>query len=174
MMPYNCLQGVVMEQTQLVRFVLNGTKRELTVVRSWTLLHVLREVYHLTGTKYGCGTNDCGSCKVLIDGKATNSCSFPMHKLEGKHVLTIEGVRDNPKYRLVPEAFVRCHAVQCGFCTPGMVIAALGLLLENPHPTEHDVAEALSGNLCRCTGYVNILKAVLDAAGRMEEYTHGQ
>ena len=153
-----------------VSFTLNGEPRSLELEPRWTLLHVLREVYNLTGTKFGCGTNDCGSCKVLIDDNPVNSCVYPAKKLEGKRVLTIEGISSDKRYMHIPQAFVDAHAVQCGFCTPGMVVTALGLLLEDPDPDETKIRSYFTGNLCRCTGYVNIVEAVNLAAGRS---THG-
>ncbi|MDY0288515.1 MAG: (2Fe-2S)-binding protein [Sphaerochaeta sp.] len=163
-----------MQEKKTVTFVLNGIEKNLETERSWTLLHVLREVYDLTGTKYGCGTNDCGACKVLLDGMAINSCSFPIHKVEGKSVLTIEGVTLHPRLSLIQDSFVEAHAIQCGFCTPGMVISAAGLLLHTKNPTEQEIREALKGNLCRCTGYVHIVEAVQLASEKIQEYDNGK
>lgn len=156
-----------MEDRETVSFILNGMERSLETKRNWTLLYVLREVYQLTGTKYGCGTGDCGACKVLLDGVAVNSCTIPMHKVVGKTVITIEGVIDHPQFSLIQQAFVEAHAIQCGFCTPGMVISAAGLLSKTSEPTEMEIREALKDNLCRCTGYVHIVEAVQLAAKKM-------
>jgi len=145
----------------------------LQVRRKWTLLYLLREVLGLTGTKYGCGTNDCGACKVLVDGKAVNSCVIPAKNLDGKSVVTIEGLQENGQLNILQQAFVDAGAIQCGFCTPGMIISATALLRENPDPSEEEIRKALDGNLCRCTGYVNIVKAVILAAERMKEQGHG-
>jgi len=145
----------------------------LQVRRKWTLLYLVREVLGLTGTKYGCGTNDCGACKVLVDGKAVNSCVIPAKNLDGKCVVTIEGLQENGQLNILQQAFVDAGAIQCGFCTPGMIISATALLRENPDPSEEEIRKALDGNLCRCTGYVNIVKAVALAAERMKEQNHG-
>jgi carbon-monoxide dehydrogenase small subunit len=150
-----------------VSFIINGTEKSLTVQRKWTLLYVLREVLGLTGTKYGCGTNDCGACKVLVDGKAVNSCVLPAKNLDGKNITTIEGLQEDGRLNVLQQAFVDAGAIQCGFCTPGMVISATALLALNRDPSEVEIREALSGNLCRCSGYVNIVKAIRLAADRM-------
>ncbi len=150
-----------------VSFTINGTEKSLTVQRKWTLLYVLREVLGLTGTKYGCGTNDCGACKVLVDGKAVNSCVLPAKNLDGKSIITIEGLQEDGRLNVLQQAFVDAGAIQCGFCTPGMIISATALLELNRDPSEEEIREALSGNLCRCTGYVNIVKAIRLAADRM-------
>ncbi|MHC1692808.1 MAG: (2Fe-2S)-binding protein [Sphaerochaetaceae bacterium] len=158
---------------QTVSFTLNGAPITLTVEKQWTLLYVLREVLQLTGTKFACGTSDCGACRVLVDMEAVNSCVYPMRKLDGRQVLTIEGIQGIPRFALVQEAFVEAHAIQCGFCTPGMVISAIGLLAHHPDPTETEVRHALKDNLCRCTGYVNVVEAVLLAAEKMKRLPHG-
>jgi len=167
-------RGMSMKEKATVTFILNGIERNLETERSWTLLYVLREVYDLTGTKYGCGTNDCGACKVLLDGVAVTSCCLPIHKVQGKSVLTIEGVTLDPKLCLIQEAFVEAHAIQCGFCTPGMVISTAGLLLQTKNPTEQEIREVLKGNLCRCTGYVHIIEAVQLASIKMKGYDDGK
>lgn len=152
-----------------VSFNLNGKDVLLTVEDRWTLLYVLREVLHLTGTKYGCGTSDCGACKVLVDGEAVNSCVLPARKLDGKKILTIEGVSHGEALHPVQQAFIDAGAIQCGYCTPGMVMTAISLLNKNPDPTTDEVLQALDANLCRCTGYKKIVEAVLLAAQRMQE-----
>lgn len=123
------------------------------------LLDVIRDHLHLTGTKEGCGEGECGACAVLLDGKLVNSCLIPVAQSEGAYIRTIEGI-DHP----VQQAFIDCGAAQCGICTPGMIVASVALLTENPHPTLDQVRDALSGNLCRCTGYTKIFEAVLKAA----------
>lgn len=133
-----------------------------------TLLYVLREVLGLTGTKKGCGTNDCGACRVLVDGRAVNSCVLMIKKVIGKKITTIEGIAAEGEMHPIQESFVEKGAVQCGFCTPGMIISSKGLLDENPKPTREEVREALKDNICRCTGYVKIVDAVMDASTKMD------
>jgi carbon-monoxide dehydrogenase small subunit len=129
------------------------------------LIDVLRRGLHLTGTKEGCGEGECGSCTILVDGKAVNSCLYPALEIEGKQVTTIEGLY-GPNHRLSPiqQAFVDCGAIQCGFCTPGMILSTKALLDSNQDPSEEEIRVALQGNLCRCTGYVQIVEAVKKAA----------
>ncbi|HEV3467716.1 MAG TPA: (2Fe-2S)-binding protein [Pyrinomonadaceae bacterium] len=127
------------------------------------LLDVLREGLRLTGTKEGCGEGECGACSVLLDGELVNSCLVPVAQAEGARIRTIEGVADGERLHAVQRAFVECGGAQCGICTPGMVLAAVRLLEENPRPTEADIREALAGNLCRCTGYVRIFESVVRA-----------
>ena len=150
--------------SQKIRFKVNGVMEEVNVEPGWSLAYVLREVLNLMGTKVGCETGNCGTCTVLVDGKAIKSCLFLAVKAKGKEIVTIEGLQGK-KGELHPlqEAFVEHFAVQCGYCTPGMILAAKALLDENPNPTEEDVRRGLSGNLCRCTGYVKIVEAVLAA-----------
>lgn len=152
---------------ELVTLKVNGRSRSVAVEKNWSLLYVLREVMDLTGTKCGCNTGDCGSCKVIIDGEAVNSCSVRAVNLAGKEIETIEGVSDGISLHPIQQAFIDCGAVQCGFCTPGMVMAAKALLDKNLNPTEDEIREAMKGNLCRCTGYVKILEAVKRAAELM-------
>ena len=147
-----------------IRFVLNHKKVEIDVDPLKRLLDVLREDFALKGVKEGCGEGECGACAVLINGKLMNSCLVPVAQVDGKEVLTIEGYKNTKKYKIIEEAFLEAGAVQCGFCTPGMVMAIEALLSRNPSPKESDVREALSGNLCRCTGYNMIINAVLLAA----------
>lgn len=150
---------------QVISFVLNGDQMELEVESHWTLLYLLREHLELTGTKPGCESGECGACTVLVNGKAINSCIFPAMEVQGATVLTIEGLA-KPSGELHPlqRAFVEHGGVQCGFCTPGMIMAAKGLLDENPNPTEDEIRHALAGNICRCTGYVQIIEAVKAAS----------
>ncbi len=148
---------------KLIELKVNGDVYEVLIEPWWNLARVLREQVGLTGTKISCETGDCGACTVLVDGKAVKSCLYPAMRARGKEIVTIEGIGPNEKGELHPlqEAFVKHFAVQCGYCTPGMIMTAKALLDENPKPTEEQVKEYLSGNLCRCTGYAKIVEAVL-------------
>ena len=152
-----------------INLYINGVEEEIAIEPWWRLSFVLRDVLGLTGLKVGCGTGDCGSCTVLIDGKAIKSCLYLAMKAQGKEILTIEGLLGKDG-RLDPlqEAFIDRFAVQCGYCTPGMIMTAKALFHENPDPNEEEVKKALGGNLCRCTGYTKILEAVLAAKGMTE------
>jgi len=154
---------------QSVELTINNRKHSLMIEKNWTLLYVLREVLDLTGTKCGCGTNDCGACRVIVDGIAKNSCCLLARNMEGHEITTIEGLADGNRLHPIQQAFIDAGAVQCGFCTPGMIMSSKALLDQNPDPTEAQVREALEPNLCRCTGYVKIVEAVLLAAKRMRE-----
>jgi carbon-monoxide dehydrogenase small subunit len=143
----------------------NGENHELLVAPNRTLTDVLRENLDLTGTKHGCGEGECGSCTVLFDGDPVNSCLVLAAQADGHEVITIEGVAEGSDLHPVQQAFVDQGAVQCGFCTPGMVLSAKALLDRKKRPTEHEIRSAISGNLCRCTGYQKIVDAV-QAAGR--------
>lgn len=149
----------------LLEFELNGSKIAVEAAPETRALDLIRDTLGLTGTKEGCGRGECGSCTILVDGKAVNSCLFYAAKLQGRRVTTIEGL-GGPQGELHPlqEAFLSEGAVQCGFCTPGMILSAKSLLDNNPDPDEADIEEALSGNLCRCTGYAKIVAAVKAAA----------
>lgn len=148
-----------------ISFILNGEPVEVEVESNLTLLEVLRERLELTGTKEGCGMGECGACTVLLNGKAINSCIFPALEVEGKRVTTIEGLM-NTQGNLHPlqKAFIENGAIQCGFCTPGMILSAKALLDENPKPTEEEIRNAIAGNICRCTGYLQIIKAIKAAS----------
>lgn len=148
----------------LIRFRLNGRAVEVDVPPGRRLLDLLRQDLGLTGTKEGCGEGECGACTVLVDGKPRLSCLTAAIQVEGKEVLTIEGLAKNGKLHPLQKALVETAGVQCGFCTPGFIMAAYALLLENPRPTREEVRAWLSGNLCRCTGYEQIVEAVLKAA----------
>ena len=149
---------------QLIKFVLNGIEQEVAVEPWWSLAHVLREELGLTGTKISCEEGDCGSCSVQIDGKIVKSCIYPAIKAGGKTVLTIEGLRgQNGELHELQQRFVDKFAIQCGYCTPGMIMTSKALLEENPFPTETEVRNYLNGNLCRCTGYKKIVDAVMPA-----------
>jgi aerobic carbon-monoxide dehydrogenase small subunit len=147
-----------------VRLRVNGAEHELEVEPRLLLVHALRERLGLTGTHVGCDTSNCGACTVQIDGRAVKSCTVLAVQADGAEVTTIEGLAPDGELHPLQEAFWNDHGLQCGYCTPGMIMAAAALLTENPNPTEEEVRHALEGNLCRCTGYHNIVKAVLDAA----------
>jgi carbon-monoxide dehydrogenase small subunit len=145
----------------------NGHMREADVEPRTLLVYFLREHLGLTGTNVGCDTSTCGSCTVLVDGESVKSCTMLTAQADGREVTTIESMADGDTLHPIQDAFHRNHGLQCGYCTPGMVMAAASYLKENPTPTEEEVREALEGNLCRCTGYQNIVKSILDAAGSM-------
>jgi len=154
---------------ELVSFEVNGKPLEIAVDKSWTLLKVLREQLDLTGAKPGCETGDCGACKILLDGKAVNSCTTNIMKVQGRSVTTIEGLSKGIDLHPIQSAYIEAGAVQCGYCTPGMIITTKALLDENPHPTEKVIRDSLDNNLCRCTGYAKIVDAVGLAAKKLEE-----
>lgn len=153
--------------TRVIQLNVNGEIYDVSVKPNETLLDVIRDRLELTGTKKGCDTGQCGSCTVLLEGKPTNSCLVLAVEAHGKDILTVEGLAKNGQFDPLQEAFVQEGAVQCGYCTPGMLLSAKALLDENPNPTEEKVKEAIAGNLCRCTGYVKIVKAILTAAQRI-------
>ncbi len=153
-----------------ISFVLNGKPTTISVPPNITLLDLLRDYLHLTGTKKGCEIGECGACMVLLDGEAVNSCMVLAPQVEGREVVTIEGLApDVGKLHPIQEAFIEAGAVHCGFCTPGMVISAKALLDKNPSPTEEEIKMAISGNLCRCTGYRQIIEAIKLAAKKMSK-----
>ena len=152
-----------------IGFMLNGVHTEVEADKNWTLLYVLREVCDLTGTKCGCSTGDCGACKVILDGEAKNACLIKIGAIEGRRLETIEGLFHNGKLHPIQRAFIESGAIQCGFCTPGMIISAKALLDRVPNPTDDEIIDALSNNLCRCTGYVKIIEAVRLAARLLAE-----
>ncbi len=147
-----------------IRLNVNGTDRTVTTDPKRRLLDVLREDLGLTGAKYGCGEGQCGACTVLIDGECVKSCITPVSSAAGKKITTIEGLGDGDKLHPVQEAFVAEGAMQCGFCTPGMVLRTVALLKKNPRPSDEQIVEWMDGNICRCNGYVKILSAVRRAA----------
>ena len=149
-----------------ITVTVNGLKEYLDVPSSMTLLHMLREKLALTGTKNGCEAGECGACTVLVDGEPVNSCMMLAVEVDGRQVTTVEGLAPEGQLSRLQEAFVEHNAVQCGFCTPGVLISAHALLERNPHPTEEEVRADLVGNLCRCTGYLRIIQAVQTAADR--------
>ena len=150
--------------TTKIRITLNGNRREFEVPPFRLLLDLLRDHIGMTGTKEGCGTGDCGACTVLLNGKPVNSCLIFSGELDGAEIVTIEGLKIGPELHPVQMAFVQDGGAQCGYCTPGMLMMAKALLDENTNPTEADIRFALSGNLCRCTGYAKIVQAVQTAA----------
>jgi len=152
-----------------IRFTVNGRQVECVTDAQTRLLDLLREDLALTGTKEGCGEGECGACTVLIDGRAVNSCLVLAPQVDGKSVLTIEGLAQGEALHPIQQAFVEKGGVQCGFCTPGFIMSTVALLQENPDPTDEEILTALEGNLCRCTGYTKIVEAVRTAAERMRE-----
>ena len=155
--------------TKEIKFILNNKTYELKVKPWQTLLELIREDLNLTGTKEGCGQGECGSCTVIMNGKTVNSCLVPAVEANGQEILTIEGLSDNDKLHPIQEAFVRHSGMQCGFCTPGMIMSTKALLNSNPDPTEAEIRESISGNFCRCTGYTKIIESISAAADLMKE-----
>jgi carbon-monoxide dehydrogenase small subunit len=149
---------------ETAKFIINGMEYEVLIEPRMTLLNVLRDKLDLTGTKYGCGVAECGACTVLLEGKPIHSCSTLALTVRGKNIVTIEGLIENDGLHPVQQAFIDCGAVQCGYCTPGMIMTAKALLDENPNPSRGEVKEYLASNICRCTGYVKIIDAVLTAS----------
>jgi carbon-monoxide dehydrogenase small subunit len=154
-------------KTSKIKIKVNGEWNELTVPNQKTLLEVIREDLHLTGTKKICDTGECGGCTVIMDGMVVNSCIVLAVDANGKEIVTIEGLAPIGKLQPIQEEFIARGAIQCGFCTPGMILSAKALLDQNPNPTEFEVKKAISGNFCRCTGYVRIVNAILSAAERL-------
>jgi len=151
-----------------IKVSVNGEVRVVDVEPRLLLAHLLREGLALTGTHIGCDTTNCGACTVLVDGLPTKSCTMFAVQADGHEITTVEGLASSSELHPVQEGFMVEHALQCGFCTPGMMMSSVALLMENPHPSEDDIRWALSGNLCRCTGYQNIVKAVLWAAEKLD------
>jgi len=154
--------------TEKISFKLNGKPTSLTVDSERMLLWVLRTDLGLTGTKYGCGKALCGACTVIIDGRAVRSCVVPIGSIKGKEVLTIEGLAKDGKLHPIQEAFVKHDALQCGFCTPGMILNAYSLLLRNPQPTKEEIIQNMDYNLCRCGAHLRIIRAIESAAQEMK------
>jgi aerobic carbon-monoxide dehydrogenase small subunit len=160
-----------MSGTVSVRLNVNGVDHDLEIEPRLLLVHALRDNLNLTGTHVGCDTSNCGACTILFDGKSVKSCTVLAVQAEGAAITTIEGIGTEDDLHPMQQAFWDNHGLQCGYCTPGMIMAASALIAENPDPTEDDVRRGLEGNLCRCTGYHNIVKAVLDAADKSREVT---
>lgn len=150
-----------------ISFTLNGKKIEIDAAPDRRAVDILREDLGLTGTKEGCGAGECGACTILVGGETRLSCLMLAAQLEGLEIITVEGLAADGRLHPLQEAFVERGAVQCGFCTPGMLLASVALLAKNPHPSREEIREGLSGNLCRCTGYQKIVDAVESAAGTM-------
>ena len=154
-------------QEELIRLTVNGEPCEILVKPNSTLLDVLRDQLDLTGTKLGCGSGDCGACTVIMNGKAVNACLVLALKSDGAEVITIEGLTEGARLHPIQKAFMDKGALQCGFCTPGMILSAKALLDTNPRPTIEEIKKSIAGNLCRCTGYVKIIEAIQSAAKDM-------
>ena len=152
-----------------VTVTINGERREADVEPRLLLVHLIREDFGLTGTHVGCDTTHCGACAVLLDGHAVKSCTMFAVQADGRTVTTVEGLEQNGALHPLQEAFMAEHGLQCGFCTPGMLMTGVAFLQKNPSPSEADIRWAISGNLCRCTGYVNIVKAYQTAAAKLKE-----
>ena len=151
----------------LVKLSINGEKHEADVEPRLLLVHMLRDVLRLTGTHIGCDTTHCGACTILLDGRPVKSCTMFAVQAQGKEFMTVEGLEQNGKLHPLQEGFVAEHGLQCGYCTPGMLMTSYAFLKKHPSPTEDEIRWAISGNLCRCTGYVNIVKAVQHAAAQI-------
>ncbi len=153
----------------LVQVTINGAKREAEVEPRLLLVHLIREVFRLTGTHIGCDTTHCGACTVLFDGRPVKSCTIFAVQAHGKELMTVEGLEQNGQLHPVQEGFTQEHGLQCGYCTPGMLMTSYAFLRKTPTPTEEDIRWAISGNLCRCTGYVNIVKSIQYAAAKLRQ-----
>jgi carbon-monoxide dehydrogenase small subunit len=149
-----------------IRMTVNGAPHTVETWPMLRLLDVLRENLGLTGAKEGCGEGECGACSILLDGRLVNSCLVPALQADGARITTIEGIATPERLHVMQQAFLDCGGAQCGICTPGMIVAAVSLLEQNPHPTEDEIRNGLAGNLCRCTGYMRIFEAVKQGAGR--------
>ncbi|MBU1156969.1 MAG: (2Fe-2S)-binding protein [Proteobacteria bacterium] len=154
---------------QAITLTVNGVARQALVEPNQTLTSLLRDELGLTGTKHGCGVGDCGCCTVILDNETVNSCLVLAMQAQGREVLTIEGLAKGAELHPLQQAFVDAGAIQCGFCTPGMILSAKALLERTPRPSREEITKGLSGNLCRCTGYEKIVEAVQDAADKMSE-----
>ena len=150
-----------------IRVTVNGSPREAEVESRLLLVHFLREVLRLTGTHIGCDTTHCGACTVLLDGTPVKSCTVLAVQADGRDVMTVEGLEKDGQLHAIQDAFIQEHGLQCGYCTPGMMMTGYALLKENGSPSETEIRQAISGNLCRCTGYVNIVKSVQHAADKL-------
>jgi len=154
--------------THHIQVTVNGTKHDADVPARLLLVHFIREILNLTGTHIGCDTTNCGACTILWNGKAVKSCTLFAVQADGGEILTVEGLAKDGKLHPIQEGFHQEHGLQCGYCTPGMMMSAYALLKNNPKPTEEEIRWGISGNLCRCTGYVNIVKAIQYAAAKSE------
>ncbi|MDD3401141.1 MAG: (2Fe-2S)-binding protein [Eubacteriales bacterium] len=149
-----------------IHFFVNDEAMDLEVEANKTMLNVLRDQLCMTGTKEGCGAGECGACTVIVDGKPINACLVLAPEMDGMHITTIEGIAKDGELSPLQKAFVSHSALQCGFCTPGFVMSGTALLMENPHPTRPEIIRAISGNLCRCTGYIRIIEAIEEVANQ--------
>ena len=152
-----------------VKVAINGEKLEADVEPRLLLVHLIREVFRLTGTHIGCDTTHCGACTVLLDGRPVKSCTVFAVQANGREIMTVEGLEQNGKLHPLQEGFVAEHGLQCGYCTPGMLMTSYAFLKKHPKPSEDEIRLAISGNLCRCTGYVNIVKAIQHAAAKLSQ-----
>ncbi|MGB9441768.1 MAG: (2Fe-2S)-binding protein [Desulfobacterales bacterium] len=152
-----------------LRFTLNGEEKSLDIEPGISALELIRNTLDLKGTKEGCGIGECGACTIMVDGKAVNACLIFAAQLDGRSVLTVEGLSRGDALHPIQQSFIDHHAVQCGFCTPGILMSTHALLKENPQPARDEIVKAISGNLCRCTGYQSIIAGIEDAAGRCRE-----
>jgi carbon-monoxide dehydrogenase small subunit len=155
--------------THQIKLTVNGTEHQANVEARMLLVHLLREEMRLTGTHIGCDTSHCGACTVMVDGEPQKSCTILAVQMDGARITTVEGLEQNNVLHPVQQGFWEKHGLQCGYCTPGMMITSCALLERNKNPSELEIREAISGNLCRCTGYVNIIKAVQYAAVKLQE-----
>jgi aerobic carbon-monoxide dehydrogenase small subunit len=153
----------------LVKVAINGEKYEADVEPRLLLVHLIREVFRLTGTHIGCDTTHCGACTVLLDGRPVKSCTVFAVQARGREIMTVEGLEQGGKLHPIQEGFVAEHGLQCGYCTPGMLMTSFAFLKKHPTPSEAEIRRAISGNLCRCTGYVNIVKAIEHAAATLQQ-----
>jgi carbon-monoxide dehydrogenase small subunit len=156
-----------------LRCIINDKPTDIEIDPMETLFDTLRERLRLTGTKGACLEGECGSCTVLLDGEPVTACLVMTPQVEGRSITTIEGIEKNKRLHVVQESFVACGAVQCGYCTPGLIVATVALLEKNPRPSTEDIRRGLAGNICRCTGYTKIIAAVLDAATQVNEASEG-
>jgi carbon-monoxide dehydrogenase small subunit len=161
-------QGRRIHMKTIIQLTINGQPTEAAVDSNTTLLQFLRDDLGLTGTKHGCGLGDCGACTVILDGKPVNACLVLAVQARGRDVVTIEGLEEDGKLHPIQQAFVDKGAIQCGFCSPGMILSAKALLDQNPKPTEMDIRTAISGNLCRCTGYQKIVEAIQEVSSTLQ------
>ena len=152
-----------------LRFRLNGEEKSLDIEAGISALELIRDIFELKGTKEGCGIGECGACTVVVDGKAVNACLMFAAQLDGRDVLTVEGLGNGDRLHPIQQSFVDRHAVQCGFCTPGILMSTHALLAENANPNRAEIVKAVAGNLCRCTGYQNIIGAIDAAAHRLSK-----
>ena len=152
-----------------VKVAINGEKLEADVEPRLLLVHLIREVFRLTGTHIGCDTTHCGACTVLLDGRPVKSCTVFAVQANGREIMTVEGLEQNGKLHPLQEGFVAEHGLQCGYCTPGMLMTSYAFLKKHPKPSEDEIRRGISGNLCRCTGYVNIVKAIQHAAAKLSQ-----